>query len=298
MSPLNRRQLLAATAVVAGTTAAGLARADVSSAASRYPEYDKYFNPGPKAYPGVDTSWVPQGLTHWGNDKLLISYYDGRYGDSDYKKRAKSRLFIVSRKTGATLNWFQLNTQRHVGGLATTPGYIWVSMDSRLLRYPTSRFSQSNGSIIHASKEFDVKGKASYVGSYGNTLWTGTCNPEHRDYMYAYPVDGSGNLPKNPTATVRTPSQVQGLAVTGSLFIWSQSWGSKDSNLIYWRRSRTYDGTKAKGNWIVTAPRAEGLTYVNGQVHVIFESGSSKYADSSRGIRVKTIHHGNLPPVP
>ena len=262
-----------------------------AQAKSQYSEYDKYFNVGKRAIPAAGTKWVPQGLTNWGPDKLVISYYDGTYGDSDYKKRADSRIVIVDRASGKEITYFQLNTKRHVGGLAYTKGYIWVSMDSRLVRYSTSKFSQSRGSHIKAGYEKSVGGKASYAfGDGGSSVWVGDCNEKTRGTMYRYSVSG-GKLTYQSKRV--TPSKVQGVAVVGSKIIWSTSWGTANSKLVVWPASKAYNGSTATGNWVTAPPRSEGMAYSNGHLHLVYESAAAKYASTPH--RVKTIHHGTVP---
>lgn len=259
---------------------------------SPYVEYRKYFNPGARPIPASGTKWVPQGLANWGNDKLAISYYDGTYSDKDYLKRDFSRIVIVDRASLKEITYFKLNTKRHVGGLAYTRGYLWVATNSSLLRYSTAKLFGGRGSTIHAdTKPIPVYSKASYAFGDGSSIWVGTCNETKRDYMYRYSVSG-GKLGKYPTK-IRTPSKVQGVAVVGSKIIWSTSWGNANSKLVVWPTKTVYNGSKAIGNWVTAPPRAEGMAYANGHLHLVYESGAKKYSKTPNIIR--SIHHGTVP---
>lgn len=302
MSDLNRRALLGGGLALAGSGVAALAGAAPSSAAtpSKYArEYYKYFKLGPRAIPLSDTVWTPQGLTSWGNDKLIISYYDGRQHKPNdprwsawLKKHGpdKSRLVIVHRDTLRPIKTLILNTTGHVGGLAMAGGYLWVAQDGVLWCYPASRLNAASGTLIHATRSADVASKCSYAFAEGANVWVGSFNEKHRDTMYRYSVSG-GKLTRREE--LPTPSKVQGVAVVGNRIIWSTSYGNVDSRFVVWPRRTKYNGDPDIGNWITAPPRSEGIAYANGHLHVVYES-SSKVFDTTPH-RIRSIHHGVVP---
>lgn len=293
MTDLTRRALLGgglgAAALAAETT---LSAAPAFAHPAKYNEYYRYFKVGPRGYPMHDTPWAPQGLTNWGRDRLIISYYDARYEGKDWTKRAKSRIVIVHRASLKPIKTLILNTQRHVGGLATTNHFFWVSMDGRLIRYPISRLGAPSGTLIHADHEADIKSKASYAFGQGENVWVGTSTQSQRSTMYRYSVSSGGWLTRREALT--TPPRVQGVAVVGNRIVWSTSWGTKDSRLVVWPRHVHYNGDASIGNWITCPPRSEGLAYANGHLHLIYESSADRFRPGTPHV-IRSIHHGTIP---
>lgn len=285
-------RLGAGAALAAGT--AGLLTPTEAAASAHpavYNEYYTYFNVRSHTMPRHDTRWVPQGITWWGSDKLIVSYYDG---DHEYGHRANSIISIMTRSATQEIKALRLNTQRHIGGLATAGGYLWVAMDGRLLRYSPSKLAAAHGSLIHADKEWSVHSAASYANGDGSSVWVGTCDQYHRSTMYRYQiVDGVPKLRESLT----TPSQVQGVAVTSSKIVWSKSWGWANSSLIVWPRHVTYNGSTAIGNGIVAPPRSEGLTIANNRLQLVYESSANAYRPGAGNHPVvRSVHFGRMPP--
>lgn len=298
MYDLNRRAVLGGGLALAGSGVAALAGATPSFAAppAKYAsEYYKYFKLGPRAIPLADTIWTPQGLTNWGNDKLIISYYDGRQhvpNDPRWKgfTPQKSRLVVIHRDTLRPIKTLILNTTGHVGGLAMAGGYLWIAQDGVLWCYSASKLGAASGSTIHANRSADVKSKCSYAFAEGSNIWVGSFNEKHRDTMYRYSVSG-GKLTRREE--LPTPSKVQGVAVVGSRIIWSTSFGNADSRLVVWPRHTKYNGSASIGNWITAPPRAEGMAYANGHLHLVYEASSLVFASTPH--RIRSIHHGTMP---
>lgn len=280
----------AMTAAVLAVTVA--VTVSVSASAAGYDEYESYFDSHSTDMPFTNSKWVPQGLTKRGEDQLVISYYD-RFED------ANSRIAIVNRATGARVKWLRLDTKGHVGGLAMTRDWLWVANGGYLYRYKRSQLGQDSGTTIHRSASINVKGKASYAYAEGETVWVGDFSSgDDYQWMYQYRVSG-GSL--SYAQDRRTPSKVQGVALTPTKIIWSQSYGREnDSKLIIWKRDRTYDRNWDYGNVVVAPPMSEGLVIANGRLFVAYESGSDKYDGTADGDRAKVVirklHHGTIPP--
>ncbi|GGB43677.1 hypothetical protein GCM10011492_38370 [Flexivirga endophytica] len=295
MTGLTRRTLLGGGLAAAAATTATALTAQPSFAAThpaKYSEYYRYFDVGPRGFPMHDTHWAAQGLTNWGRDLLIISYYDSRYEGDDWKKRANSRIVILHRATLRPIKTLILDTQRHVGGIATTGHFFWVAMDGRLLRYPVSRLSKPSGSLIRADHTADIASDASYAFGQGENVWVGTCDHYHRSSMYRYAVASSGALTRREV--LPTPPKVQGVAVVGNRIVWSTSWGTADSRLVVWPRHTRYNGDARIGNWITCPPRSEGLAYAAGRLHLIYESSALRYRSTTPHV-IRSVHHGSMP---
>jgi hypothetical protein len=286
------RRLALVLAVLLGSTV--LVPTAAQAAPSRFDEYYTYFDTGKKWIPFHDTRWVPQGLTKLGENTLVISYYDR----SD---KLNSRIALIDRVSGRYLRTYNLDVKAHVGGLAMTSKYFWVSEGGHLRRYARSALSGPSGGTLHTQKRVDVKGHGSYVFAEGETLWTGTFNHYHRDWMYQYRVNGNGTL--TYLQDRYTPSNVQGVVVTSTRIVWSQSYGrNSDSKLIVWPRSKAYNGSAKIGNWITAPNMSEGMVIAGGEIQVVFESGANAYNGHDDGDAasyiIRSVHHGKMPPLP
>ncbi len=264
------------------------------AAPARYNEYYKYFDTGHAYIPYHDSRWVPQGLTKLGENQLVISYYDRFHTQ-------KSRIAVINRSTGKYVKMFNLDTTSHAGGLAMTDKYLWVASDGHLRRYARSALSGRSGGTLHTQAYLPVKGKASYAFAEGNTVWIGTFNAAHRDWMYQYSVGSSGKLTYRQARY--TPSQVQGVVVTSTRIVWAQSYGrDNDSKLIVWPRSKVYNGSTKIGNWVTAPNMTEGMVIAGGQIQVVYESGSDEYNGTADGNAadyiIRSVHHGSMPPLP
>lgn len=295
-----RAVVCAALAVLCTTVPTGAAQA---AEHGDYTEYYSHFDTGPAYIPFVDTKWVPQGLTKWGEDQLVISYYDSSGSEN-------SRIAVTDRSTGDLVKWLKLDTKGHVGGLAMTSSHLWVASGGSLRRYSRSALgSTASGGQLTVQTSVDVLGSASYAFAQGDTVWVGnfTWNydsfgnkvcPSYNassdwDWMYQYRVNSDGSL--TYLQDRRTPGAVQGVAVTSEKLIWSTSCGrDNDSRIVVWNRDYAFDANWDHGNVIVAPNMSEGMVIAGGRLQVVYESGSAYYSDAD--YRVRTVHHGVIPP--
>lgn len=289
------RAALIATALVSGALV--VPGAGPAQAADTFPEYDRYFDVGPKSIPLVGTAFVPQGLTRVDDNTVAISYYDWRGNNPSVVT-----LFTLG---GTHVATFTLDTKSHVGGIALTDKYFWVAGEGMVYRYPASVIRKKKSASLKQIGAFtNVKGKASYMQSDGNTIWVGNFNSTEKDWMYQYSVGSTGKL--TYVQDRRTPSEVQGVIVTGNRIIWSTSEGrSNPGRIIVWPKSQAYDGSSKKGNFVKAPNMIEGIAYVNGQIRAVFESSANKYNGSPVGdgkgkadVIVKSLQHGTIPALP
>lgn len=283
----------AAIAAAFAVVLVGLLPMEAQAAPARYNEYYAYLDTGSSYIPYHDTRWVPQGLTKWGENLLVISYYD-TYGTSN------SRIAVINRGSGSYVKMFNLDTKGHVGGIAMTSKYLWVTVGSSLRRYSRSSLSGTSGGTLRGQKDIPVKA-SSYAYAEGENVWVGRFNETSRDYMYRYSVGSTGGLTYREARY--TPSQVQGVVVTSTRIVWAQSWGrDNDSTLVSWPRSRTYNGSSAIGNFVTAPNMAEGMVIAGGQLQIVFESGSDAYNGTKDGNSadyiIRSVHHGSIPALP
>lgn len=245
----------------------------------RYRPYYAIFDRGDAKIPGHDTRWVPQGLAYWPQrDALLISYYDGQ-------RTKNSRLAAIDRASGQRLQLYELNGRGHVGALAVAGPYLWIGDSGKLHRYALSVLD-ATGPLprITASESFGVRA-SSFATVDGGKLWLGDFNQSTDSAAWRYAVDADGDL-RYDGARVEAPPQAQGLAIAGGTAIWSRSFGRDNDSVIDVGPLGGDDLPRS----IVAPNMVEGLVIAKGELHVLYESGSSIYDDAD--YRVRTVHHG------
>jgi hypothetical protein len=249
----------------------------------RYKPYYDIFDRGKTEIPGHDTKWTPQGLAYWPErDALIISYYDGT-------KKERSRLAVIDRASGKRLQLFELPGTGHVGALAMSDNYLWVGDGGRVSRYPKAALG-ATGALPRLTPAGSWKVKASsYMTIVGKKMWLGNYDKNKGSAAYRYTL-GKGGVPKDDNVSIPTPSQVQGMAITGSTVIWSRSTGRDNDSLLEVRPLSAPTGPA--GRSIVAPNMSEGIVIAANELHVLYESGSATYKDAD--YRVRTVHHAPL----
>lgn len=281
---------LAATAVAGLAAAATLGVATEPASAKDPADLQRYyslFQRGPALIPGHDTSWTPQGLAFWPEQNaLVISYYDST-------GKSKSRLAIVDRTTGARRKLVQLNTTGHVGGLAMTANHLWIANNGKIVRYTKGALAAVGELGVLRANGSKTVPVSSYLTANGSSLWVGrfTEGASTPGVAYRYDVSSRGGL-SGAKGSISTPSQVQGMAFAGGKIVWSRSYGRNNRSRI----DVAPTGNPTQPSRIIRAPNmSEGVVTAGGRLYVVYESGSSTYANAS--YRVKTVHSGALGPI-
>jgi hypothetical protein len=247
----------------------------------RYKRYYAIFDRGDAKIPGHDTRWVPQGLAYWPQrDALLISYYDGEH-------EKNSRLAAIDRASGKRLQLYELHDDGHVGALAIAGPYLWVGDSGELHRFDLSVLD-STGELprITPSAHFDVKA-SSFATVEGDRLWLGDFNGGSDSAAFRYAVGAGGELTYDGTQ-IKAPSNAQGLAIAGGQAIWSRSFGRDNDSRI---DIGPLGGDRFTRS-IVAPNMSQNMVIAQGELHVLYESGSAVYADAD--YRVRTVHHGPI----
>ena len=162
----------------------------------------------------------------------------------------------------------------HVGGVAVVGTWMFVAGPTvdglpTILRFKlrSVRRALADGQPLEAQAESRINvGTAGFAASFlaaeGSRLWVGTFDEDSRNRMY------------------QLPKKTQGLAVTGTHFIFSTSYGSRSrSNVYVVRRGRKYlDNAYPQDLACFAAPSmSAGITLSGGQAFLSFESGSYRY---------------------
>lgn len=276
--------------------------------------------------PGLDTSFVPQGMDKIDNqNKYIISGYmsDG----------SPSRFYVYDKENNQT-KYFTLKTGDgdycgHAGGIASAGRTLWTVGDNLCLRFSLSSVdSVENGGSITVLDTFTSLNGCDFVFDHDGMLWIGefykegkyetelvhrlktTSGEENPALVYGYPIDESkshGLLTKTPQKLLSIRGLCQGMAIDSKgNFILSTSYSLPDSNIYYYKNvfDKECDMEFALGNsllplWFLdnnnlisttNAPSmSEEIFVENDRVYILFESNCKKYRLFNRK-RVKNVY--------
>ncbi|TCO26386.1 hypothetical protein EV652_107278 [Kribbella steppae] len=289
----------------AATTSAATAASDVS--ATRAISCDtkkggKPFYDGPSASKKYDSrfsnsaalprlgSYIPQGIGTWWNwsgskNLLLVAmYHPGK----------NSIIVGIDPATNKVVGDVAI-APTHAGGITTAYGWAFVQGSTNGIRkYKLSTLAaamkKSGTPYVKAvGSERKVYG-ASFLTSYGDSLWAGKFNDKGRDKMYEYKIKPNGTLVTVNRAW-EIPTKTQGLLVTKGHFIFSTSYGRKNLSNLYVVKRGQPDLDKAKLSCFRAPALSEGLTEFGGRAYLVFESGSYEFRSDPNTKNVITRLH-------
>lgn len=256
-------------------------------------KYDARFS-NSATVPGLGT-YTPQGVGTWynwdgaGKNLLLVASY---HGGKD------AHIYGINPATGATVGVVAI-AESHAGGITTSKGWAFVAGQSNTIR--KYRLSDLRKALKAAGTPYlaqvgaarQVAG-ASFLNSYGDSLWSGSFNETGHGKMYEYKIADNGTL-TTVAGAWEVPTKTQGLMVTSTHFVYSTSYGrDKRSNLYVVRRGQR-DLDAARLSCFRAPSMSEGITEYNGTAYLVFESGSYLYSSDSRTLNViKKLHKASV----
>lgn len=278
-------------ATIGVTVCAGAAPAGAVTCPTRtgLTAYNLLFRPGP-SIPYTGSDYVSQGLAHWpSKDWIVTSHSD------DTTNPMANILAIRNRATGAFVKRLYVKDAAghalggHMGGIAISRNYLWVSSVSgskNLFRYSLSAIAAApaDGSVrAGAAWSVAASSYASYAGGY---LYVGQFSDAYSGtaLMYRYGLTSTESL-AGPATAITTPTRVQGVAVADGHYIFSTSYGRDCYSRLKFRRI----GSSTITNGIELPPMSEGIVNVprgaagpaDDWLYVNFESGSRQYPDAA-----------------
>lgn len=251
--------------------------------------YDDTFSSGPAIPSDYLQNAVPQGLAtlpNWipGHDLLLQTGYD-RSGNASVigirPEGGATTALALQYKNGTPLT-------AHAGGIAVVKKWVYVSgPGDKVLKYRITAvkraLAQRSGKVRAAAEQNLSVGTAGFVASFmgndGRSVYVGTFDENHRNRMYRFDVSATGVLKRRGGrgSWIQVPKKTQGLAVTGSHFLYSTSHDRDNrANVYVVKRGKKYlDNSALK---CIGAPSmTEGFAISGGQAFISFESASWAY---------------------
>jgi len=211
--------------------------------------------------PGLETDYVPQGISWAETGELLLSYYDKM-------ARHASILVAIDWDAKRVVGMFSLYAsdgspyRGHVGGLAAGRKSLWTGSDGRLLRFVIPAGGLRGTGTIKAVETYELDSSVSYLSLAGDTLWAGEFSHRWAGYSTAahhrakskrawsagYAIDPAterlkstavyhvGNrLVLKPDRVIFTREKVQGMCFCGDILALSVSYSAADSKLALYR---------------------------------------------------------------
>ncbi|MEU0092722.1 hypothetical protein [Kribbella sp. NPDC006257] len=253
-------------------------------------KYDARFSNSAMTVPGLST-YTPQGAGTWynwdGSGKNLILV-------SSYRDGADSHIYGLDPATGATVGVVAV-AEAHVGGITTSKGWAFVAGTSNTIR--KYRLTELRDAMKAAGTPYlaqvgtarSVAG-ASFLTSYGDSVWSGSFNDTGRGTMYEYKIADDGTL-TTVAGAWEIPTKTQGLLVTSTHFIYATSYGRGNRSNLYVVRRGQKDLDAATLSCFRAPSMAEGITEYNGTAYQVYESGSYLYSGDSATLNVISKIH-------
>ena len=272
--------------------------------------------------PGLAEGLIPQGLGYLPEENWLL--FAGYRAD-----KGNSALIAVSLETGEVVREVHLQYadgskySGHAGGVCVTEKNIYISNAHKLYRISLERFrSLPDVAECRFEEEIPVPVNASYCAYVEGVLWVGefqygteyktdnshrlkTKDGYHRAWTCGYVLTQETENELRPEALpggdvvpdyiLSVTERIQGITVTEGKIYLSQSYGRRESSMIYRYEdvlSRPADAeaelngqtvpvwkldSTVQDGILVVPPMSECLCTVDGQVYLLFESGAQTY---------------------
>ncbi|MDX3006050.1 hypothetical protein PWY87_30525 [Kribbella solani] len=247
-------------------------------------KYDARFS-NSVSIPNLSTH-TPQGAGTWynwdgsGKNLLLVAAY---------RAGADSQIYGIDPATGSTVGVVAI-AESHVGGITVSKGWAFVSGQGNSIR--KYKLTELRDALKAAGTPYlaqvgtarDVNG-ASFMGSYGDSLFAGTFNDTGRGTMYEYKIATDGTL-TTVAGAWEVPTKTQGLTVTANHFIYSTSYGRGNRSNLYVVKRGQKDLDAAALSCFRAPSMTEGITEYNGTAYLVYESGSHLYASDPATLNV------------
>lgn len=264
---------------------------------AKYFIYPDYFPAREKtvSIPGLNSGYVPQGLSWWEEKNAMIS--------TGYMSNGSpSRIYVIDAATDKAECYLMYSNGEpftgHTGGVQYLDGEVFVASGS-LYRFPASRLDGSGKVEIGAG--ITTNNQNSFVWGKGNDLYTGEFHRDGTQYIcdhemawngktnYAIITKYNKNDLTKPLAVYSVPQNVQGFTITDEgYFVLSTSWGLNPSQyMVYGPEAIVKTDMTCSGApvWFLSeptanlkgTPMAEDLDMCNGKVITSYECASNKY---------------------
>lgn len=282
---------------------------------------EKYTESG-FSMPGLEDGFIPQGICYVESEKCFAvsGYTDNKGFSRIYLVRESDGAVgtvVLKGYKGHAGGIASFGDDVYVcsGGSESEGGYIYRLSAKELMK----SFDEQNRTVeAELTDKIGTVCKASFMYATDEMLFVGEfynrenkVNKSHykdgnRAWAAGYklPIDSSfSGETKLPDVILSIPDQVQGMSLTDDKkVVFSTSYGRKNDSVMYvfddftnWKKDSVtineteiplyISGKDSKIMKFKMPTLMEGIDYVNGSLHVIFESGANKYSDAKKVIK-------------
>ena len=245
------------------------------------------------------SDYIPQGLAH-GQGYYFQTQYNWRYP-------ANNSLILIHRSDGSFWKSVYI-APGHVGGAEARGANLYVVTNTgtqgRLRTYSIATIlGAPHAAYVATRSTVDIGDgddeAGAFIGIHGNRIYFGTHTKDssytRNGRMWHYRI-GANGLPVRPPGStpVAIPPNVQGVVVSGSSYLFSQSW-DRDC----WSRFKVTGRERPSvgGKSVYGPSMAEDMTKTKGRVWISYESNSFYYngysGDRARN-PIANMHRGDL----
>lgn len=258
-----------------------------------------------KGQPSIAKDMDPQGMAIM-EDYVVVSAYSK-------SKKHHSVLWLLDKKNQSFVKTIVLPDKSHVGGITYDhqAKNLWLTVldkdkDAAIASIAYDKLLAYDFEVEKSPISYDnlegLKGikLASYMTYYQNTLYIGYFDKDKNGVLGAYPLTAEGYLDETveienhvlPSKTYPTFEQIQGIAINDEMIILSQSFGSKNSKLLFFKNQGVdkwtdFDQGDSYAD-MIAPPYMEQIVLDDG-LYMIFESASAKYRQNKSILNMDRI---------
>lgn len=251
--------------------------------------------------PHVNDAFIPQGTAVVSDDVgqaglVYISYYH-RTRNNRLRTR-RSIVVEIDAASGRLRRTFRLRGElqtAHVGGIAFVEDALYVASAGLLERYPIPTFEEGSERYVDLFADTngsrDVRGKASFVSTFADTLWVGDYRTasQPQPYLYGYPLDEAGMIVQGASPVAYPiPRYIQGTdfhAMDNSVYVFmARNRNNREAEVLRFKRSDLRPDTTPTWETSITFPHGiEDLSFSpDGTLWTNSESGTDYYQRAAR----------------
>ena len=293
-----------------------------------YPEFNKMDKREEFNIPGLNESFVPQGLDYVEQDDVFIMCGYMSNGQA-------SRIYVIDAKTNEALKYVTISVNGkayfgHSGGVASDGNKLWLVGDKQLLTFSYNDLKTAQkGGIIVTTSVTSTGNSCDFVDVYNTYLIVGEFYYKNKyetplkhhvpvtkketshamAYIYEITKDGASGIKNIPQFALTLPDKSQGIAIQTvngeEKLVVSTSWAVSDSKLMVYNspfnaeNKRTinvqgenvpvYELNSTNLCKLVKLPAmSEEITCRKERLYVNFESACKRYRLVNR-TRIKSV---------
>lgn len=262
--------------------------------------------------PGLKEHIIPQGITYSNeyNKIIMVGYHKGNASSVifiiDYTSRLLDKSILLYNYDNTPLN-------THIGGITTDEDTLWLSDDYKLYTINLNDLMNTKDmDIIKVSKSINTLTKGDYLLYHENNLYIGEYDykikyktkeshyyltpngEENKSLIAVYSLNDNTDFNK-PNYLISVPDRIQGIAIdeNDNIILSRSFWSFQSSDISIYQNPLNeetndfnlegtnydlyyLDNTNLINN-IKIPSMSEGISLIDNELYIIFESASTYY---------------------